>query len=356
MRRLHRSFFLITSLLLVTACNGSAGPSAQSAPASTPADPPRSTTPSTTTTTTVPSEPDPFDDPWPREFNRVQLTAAALRVTSELFEQAQVVDGDDIVTVHIQDTIDASLHRYIEEPGTMLIIAFRDYVTAPTHLFAGTSVRWLIERAREFNVALPPSGQHGAGMPRPAKLPFERWGPESFADNSGNGWAYGPMAWIGYPPGEWSNGSLAAVAAHEAFHSVHLSLDGGNLFDNVAMGDNDPRNRARWFIEGTADFFARALVDWLKIEQFTSPFLPGDSQIDNFLGLEGYESWFSPEDAYSYGRLAVEYLVAAVGIDPVMQVFVNVGAGDLLPEAFAAAIGLGLAEFYEIFDTYVVVP
>jgi hypothetical protein len=312
------------------------------------------TEPVTTTATTLP-EPDPFDQKWPTEFRRAQLTSRARQVMSDFFEAQTKKPLSHPVTVHIQDTVDTELHPYATEAGDSLISSFNDYLQSPTHIFVGTSVRWLIERARELNVALPPSSQYGAGMPRSQNIPFENWGPDSFPDGTGSGWAYEQMAWVGYEPGLWSKEVLALVTAHEAFHSVHLSLDGGNLFANVAMGDNDPTNRPRWFIEGTANFFSYILLDSMGTKKYVPDIQRGDARLDDFLGLATYENWFSPEEAYSYGQIAVEYLVANVGVDPVMQIFIQIGNGDLFPDAFETTIGMTTKDFYELFDAHVII-
>lgn len=125
---------------------------------------------------------------------------------------------------------------------------------------------------------------------------------------------------------------------HEAFHSLAARLDGKSL---MAFPEGEMLHMGRWFREGTADFFAEALVVRNSDSKYfgTSPKVePGE--------LVRLTSMDSGDRSYTVGQFAVEYLVANVGVEPVLDVYRRIGTGLSFYEAFGQAIGVPIDEFY----------
>jgi hypothetical protein len=66
--------------------------------------------------------------------------------------------------------------------------------------------------------------------------------------------------------------------------------------------------------------------------------------------FEKYESSYGP---YDYGRLATEYIVANVGVEALINIWVYLGEGDSFETAFERAIGISVADFYAAYDTVI---
>lgn len=66
--------------------------------------------------------------------------------------------------------------------------------------------------------------------------------------------------------------------------------------------------------------------------------------------LRGFESYESSFAGYSWGQLATEYIIASVGVEPLMAIWKYAGEGASFEDAFEHAIGLSVEEFYEAFD------
>ncbi len=154
---------------------------------------------------------------------------------------------------------------------------------------------------------------------------------------AGEGWA---SATLGSAP--WS------VIPHEIFHVWQKSA-------YLRKGNNNPdpnrfENPPVWFDEGGAEFFGWS-VDALYTYKNRA----------NYPRISGYErGWqpltryntrdFDPNGPYAVGRAATEYIVASVGFEKYLQIYRNVGQGQSFPDAFASAVGISLADFYEKFD------
>lgn len=154
---------------------------------------------------------------------------------------------------------------------------------------------------------------------------------------AGEGWA---SATLGNAP--WS------VIPHEIFHVWQKS--GYQRKGNNNPDPNRFENPPVWFDEGGAEFFG-----WSVDALYTY------KNRDNYPRISGYErGWqaltryntrdLDPNGPYVVGRAATEYIVASVGFEKYLQIYRNVGSGQSFPDAFASAVGISLADFYEKFD------
>ncbi len=150
----------------------------------------------------------------------------------------------------------------------------------------------------------------------------------------------------------WATAALRnapwSVIPHEIFHVWQKSA-------YLRKGNNNPdpnreENPPVWFDEGGAEFFG-----WSFDSLYTK------KNRDSYPWIRGYESgWqpltrynsrdYDPNGPYAVGRAATEYIVASVGFEKYLQIYRNVGQGQSFPDAFASAVGISLAAFYEKFD------
>jgi hypothetical protein len=59
-------------------------------------------------------------------------------------------------------------------------------------------------------------------------------------------------------------------------------------------------------------------------------------------------------DPYNYGSLATEYIVASVGIEPLMNIWKLAGEGASFEDAFEDALGISAQDFYAAYDDMIV--
>jgi len=294
-----------------------------------------------------------FATPWPKQFTRDTQTNTALAKSYAFFDSnASAVGVGPRLTMALQSTVPAEYEGSLAEAGEVLLGAFSPYAQQEHHLFIGSSVDWLIEQAEKRGVELPNSYDRSGTK----STEFDQWGPNAFPNGEPSGWAHKNMAWVGYSTLNTNEG-LQYIVSHELFHSVHLSLDGHQFFK--VFPDGDERNVPKWFVEGTASYFGWSVRSWATGQPYYSP-TPTDDRYGmpicpaDFSGLESFESWYSPNTAYTYGQIAIEYIIASKDVSDVMQVFENMGTGQSFGDAFENALGLTDTEFYEIFDRDVV--
>ena len=78
------------------------------------------------------------------------------------------------------------------------------------------------------------------------------------------------------------------------------------------------------------------------------------TQVDTYLQsstrpLKDHIFWDT--NPYGIGQAAAEYLVASVGMQKVMDVYVKIGAGQTFATAFQDSIGISVDEFYTLFES-----
>lgn len=281
-----------------------------------------------------------FLEPWPTDFTQEELTDSALAKAFEYFD-ASLAGPQKSISVVVEDSVSPNLREPIQSVAQGTIsrlspVAHEDHVA-----FVGISIEWLMQNAAKRGLSLP---ENGNGIDQP-KIPFEEWGPGAFPEGLPSGWAHGNLVWIGVA-NSWTLNEAHWVTGHEVFHSVHLTLDQGNMFEVYA--DDDLRNRPRWLIEGGANFFSYAVLDHMSLYEYKSPRLA-----EGIWSLKEYESWWSSESAYNYGQKAIEYLVATVGVEKTLGIYSHMGQGMYFQDAFEESTGISVEDFYDLFDSHV---
>ncbi len=161
---------------------------------------------------------------------------------------------------------------------------------------------------------------------------------------------------------EWNstNQGVLQSVAHEYFHLVQdmllrnsLGLDSGEIARKIPS----------WFFEGSAQFIGTAYADvsglalWNEIRnneiQAYATGRGTNEPLSSF--RENLVDRPQPEGQslrpYGIGMLASEFIVASVGMERFLDVFSKLSSGMPFNEAFTAATGLGLEEFYSKFDS-----
>ena len=140
-----------------------------------------------------------------------------------------------------------------------------------------------------------------------------------------------------------------AVVAHEIFHVWHKAVDG-----SPGNNNRDPRlpeGIPLWFAEGNANFFGFAMAQISLKDSYRSG---RATQVDTYMQsstrpLKDHIFWDT--NPYGIGQAAAEYLVALVGMQEVMDVYVKIGAGQTFATAFQDSIGISVDEFYTLFES-----
>ena len=153
----------------------------------------------------------------------------------------------------------------------------------------------------------------------------------------------------------------SSLLAHEYFHLVQSQL--GKLENGQAIRNGDKQSNnlfPAWLIEGSANFvgfsvssLAMGTTYWEgRAAMFT--YAPQGEAI-NAHALEDYEirngpGNDSPTYPYIVGQLATEYLVASVGFEKMLNIWLNFKDTKDFKKSFEKAIGITLTEFYKKFE------
>jgi hypothetical protein len=144
------------------------------------------------------------------------------------------------------------------------------------------------------------------------------------------------------------------TAGHEFFHPIQQQLyKGGNKFPPDGSGG------PQWFLEGSAKFIGvqtNNKLGQLSYEEEGRPnlvrnVLSGDATSSGKLEDAKYNlNRSSDVFPYDIGALGVEFLVANVGIQKMVDVFSQMGTGKSFSVAFKNATRIELTDFYSMFE------
>ncbi|MEY4060548.1 MAG: hypothetical protein RIQ31_210 [Actinomycetota bacterium] len=140
------------------------------------------------------------------------------------------------------------------------------------------------------------------------------------------------------------NVGMKQTPAHEFFHSVQ----------ERAVGSCVPCGTPQWFWEGPAVFVGTQGSNQLGFNKYTDARQwmldrtkhPGTVK----LKLEEVTLNDGSMDPYGIGAIATEFLVANVGMAKFVNVYAQIGTGKSFKDAFKAATGVALSDFYLMFE------
>lgn len=147
---------------------------------------------------------------------------------------------------------------------------------------------------------------------------------------------------------------MANTPGHEFFHIVQRYLAGRPT--STGPGLVMPAGAPQWFWEGPANFVGHLTANHLGFSSYLTAARPQMVSRSNALPgarlrLEQVTTNTPPaSDPYGIGHLATEFLVAQVGMEGFLNVYREMAAGKAFDAAFAAATGVALADFYEMFE------
>lgn len=153
-----------------------------------------------------------------------------------------------------------------------------------------------------------------------------------------------------------------ALLAHEYFHLVQANLaKSAPSGVRTKSGDNDSLNAIpAWFLEGTADFvgFSVAALSqnasyWVGRPMMLSYAPPQDSINKN--SIADYEIRIccgndKPTYPYNIGQVATEFIVASVGFQKMLDIWIDYGKTRNFEKSFESVTGISKLDFYAKFD------
>ena len=153
----------------------------------------------------------------------------------------------------------------------------------------------------------------------------------------------------------------AALLAHEYFHLVQANLVGSRSMYLTKNGDPQLAHAVpAWFAEGTAEFVGYSVGAlsqnasyWDGRSAALSYAPPGESTNRN--SIADYEIRTccgngTPTYSYNIGHVATEYIVASIGFQKVLDIFVDFGKSNDFEKSFESVTGISKQSFYEKFD------
>lgn len=276
-----------------------------------------------------------FLSPWPKGFSRRELADTALAKTHAYFDSRTEGASEGLLTVTFQETVLDVHQEWGSEVAVLTIESFAEYLDGETLLVVGTEGDFFIETLAEKNRPLPPE--------------FDRCCSRGIA-----GVAYLGTSWVSLPSDfiveKMPPAGHMAIIPHELFHNIQDSLDKGPASQTYPPGNE--LYRPVWLTEGSANYMGFAITDYLGHKDYWGNHFvaPSTVALDEDFVLARYEVSDGSNDPYSYGQLATEYIIASVGVEPLMNVWKLSGEGLSFEESFEQAIGISVEEFYAAYD------
>ena len=269
-------------------------------------------------------EVNPFDTPFPQNFETGQLIEAALQSFNDYLS---FQDGELEATLLFQESFPETQIEWVERiiDATSASLPFPEGSEA--FIVLAVDDKFISDQFTSAGIV--PS----YGLPPCGITTYESY-------CAGPGWAAFNYSSSARNISEFSLRGKKAVVAHELLHLWQFAV--------AAKGGNST-TAPMWLEEGFADFFGFAMGESLDLESYLE--CRTFSISNNYFGdrpLEDHEGY--DLNPYGIGLLAAEYLVASVGISPVLGIYELLGQGLSFEEAFSQSIGIELDAFYEFFE------
>ena len=284
-----------------------------------------------------------FSEPWPTDVTRVELASSAIYKSFEFLDTLGNTDCKVKAVVYAGDPVLEEHRALLREIADRMVETYCDYMTRDIYVIGG-SYDFLEKTIKEENIP----GDIFKACPRPA----QEWAMAC---------AYQDIAWTGISLGSSKQGNVfvedrrVTIASHELFHLVHDQMDpdaGGQT-----PGPDQPNFRPIWLNEGAGEMIGRLMPYYFGIIDFYGTFVPTDRYglpVDkNYLGdlkkMEIRQRVADGLENYYAGQVAMEYIIASVGMDSLLDIWVEMGKGKNFETAFESATGINKREFYKLF-------
>jgi hypothetical protein len=153
----------------------------------------------------------------------------------------------------------------------------------------------------------------------------------------------------------------AALLAHEYFHLVQANLVGSRQLFITKSGDPQTAKAfPAWFAEGTAEFVGYSVGALSQNASYwdgraTALTYAPPGEATNRNSIADYEIRTccgngTPTYPYNIGHVATEYIVASVGFQKLLDIFVDFGKSNDFEKSFESFTGISKQAFYEKFD------
>jgi hypothetical protein len=153
----------------------------------------------------------------------------------------------------------------------------------------------------------------------------------------------------------------SSLLTHEYFHLVQNQMSNLEKRSVIKDGQSLTENMfPAWLIEGSANFVGFSVsamamgTSYLESRPAMLTYAPQDPSL-NRNALEDYEvrnglGNNSPTYPYITGQLATEYLVASVGFQKVLDIWLSFPETGNFEKSFEKSIGISKTEFYSLFE------
>ena len=278
-----------------------------------------------------------FDnDTWQTNVSRAEVIETALAKTFRYLESRQNEIDYTVVNVHIDPVIPEEHHEWIDKLGKDAMLAAPG-LDGRFDVIIGMDTDFMHAVVSEKGLEMPVKTDHSGSRPCPYS-----YGGCTSATSLWAGWANQPLDRLD------ENLGISRNVLHEAMHAIQDDMD------PLAGGQVPPRDmenfRPVWLTEGSAEFWSYALADYVGLRKYGH----GSERIE-YTPLVKTEEWGGNDDEpYEWGQVAWEYLIAHKGFEVYLDVYSNLGEGMHFDDAFEAAAGIGLKDFYATFDLWVV--
>ena len=152
-----------------------------------------------------------------------------------------------------------------------------------------------------------------------------------------------------------------ALLAHEYFHLVQANLSQTTSGVRTKSGDADSANAfPAWFLEGTAEFVGYSVAAQSQSASFWDgrarmlSYAPPEESI-NKNAIADYEIRTccgnnTPTYPYNIGQVATEYIVASIGFQKMLDIWIDYATTRNFEKSFERVTGISKIAFYEKFD------
>ena len=249
---------------------------------------------------------------------------------------------DTVIKIAVQDGADQTLVGWVKDGANLVAKAF-DYpkLSKPFLIVIAFDRAWLektfIDNGWDTNKAKNLAANFGLGSPA------------GNADNTSNTYDMGVIT----RRNSLVNDKLGMMqtAGHEFFHTVQFSWTGPIA---NASGSQLPN----WFLEGPATFVGLQTASYLGWASYTTEgrqmavARSNAPSTKSHLLSEATANTGAPDaaDPYGIGAIATEFLVANVGIEKFMDIYINLGKKKSFADSFKTATGVELTDFYTMFE------
>lgn len=315
-------------------------PTPTPAPVATPTPTPTPTQAPTSTPTPTPTKT--FNSLWEKyDWSKPASADALVKKATDNFKSYTATSRNPDATVKVvaQSGVDQTLINWVKDGATFVARTFaypklsREFVDViaidktwleEAYAKEGFSARDIQDRIGGFNAGAP-----------------------AFGGSTTNTWNYTTIQKENLMNRD--RAGTAQTAGHEFFHSIQQNLAGTNP---GADGSKIPN----WFWEGPAMFVGAqttnslGIIGYAESRQSMLDRYKNGAPVNRSSALSEIKANNGVIDPYAIGSAGAEFIVANVGMEKFLDIYAQLGTGKGFADAFKAATGVELDDFYSMFE------